>query len=37
MYPMVLRWISEGKLIIDANGQILHDQISLDNPIQFGA
>ena len=37
MYPAVLRWISESKLIIDTNGQIFHDQTSLDNPLQFNA
>ena len=37
MYPMVLRWISESKLIIDDNGQIHHDQTLLENPIQFSA
>jgi phosphoribosylglycinamide formyltransferase-1 len=37
MYPTVLLWISEGKLIIDAKGQILHDQTLLQQPIQFDA
>ena len=37
MYPQVLRWISERKLIIDANGQIFHDQALLESPIQFRA
>jgi folate-dependent phosphoribosylglycinamide formyltransferase PurN len=37
MYPMVLRWISESKLIIDDSGQIHHDQTLLENPIQFSA
>ena len=37
MYPTLLRWISESKLIIDDNGQILHDQNLLENPIQFSA
>jgi phosphoribosylglycinamide formyltransferase-1 len=37
MYPTVLLWISEGKLIIDANGRILHDQTLLEHPIQFSA
>ncbi|HUV21639.1 MAG TPA: phosphoribosylglycinamide formyltransferase [Gammaproteobacteria bacterium] len=37
MYPTVLRWISENKLIIDDHGQIHHDQTLLDNPLQFSA
>ncbi|MDC1287139.1 phosphoribosylglycinamide formyltransferase [Gammaproteobacteria bacterium] len=37
MYPTVLRWISENKLIIDDHGQIHHDQTLLDNPLQFNA
>jgi len=37
MYPMLLRWISESKLIIDDNGQIHHDQTLLENPIQYRA
>jgi phosphoribosylglycinamide formyltransferase-1 len=37
MYPMVLRWISESKLIIDDDGQIHHDQTLLENPLQFSA
>jgi phosphoribosylglycinamide formyltransferase-1 len=37
MYPTVLRWISENKLIIDGKGQIHHEQTLLDNPLQFSA
>ena len=37
MYPAVLRWISENKLIIDDNGQIHYEQTLLENPIQYSA
>lgn len=33
MYPLLLRWLSEGKLNIDTEGRILHDQVPLDKPI----
>jgi len=35
MYPLLLRWLSEGKLIIDVNGRIHYEQTPLDQPIQF--
>jgi len=35
MYPLLLRWLSEGKLIIDDNGRIQHEQTPLEQPIQF--
>jgi phosphoribosylglycinamide formyltransferase-1 len=35
MYPLLLRWLSEGKLIIDDNGRIQYEQTPLDQPIQF--
>ena len=35
MYPQLLRWISNGKLIIDSSGRIFYEQTSLDAPIQF--
>jgi len=35
MYPQLLRWISESKLIIDDGGQIFYDQTLLEQPIQF--
>jgi len=37
MYPLLLRWLSEGKLIIDNSGRILYEQIPLNKPIQFTA
>jgi len=37
MYPTVLRWISENKLIIDDSGQIRYEQTLLENPIQYSA
>ena len=37
MYPAVLRWISENKLIIDDNGQIHHEQTPLEDPLQYSA
>ena len=37
MYPAVLRWISENKLIIDGNGQIHHEQTLLEDPLQYSA
>jgi phosphoribosylglycinamide formyltransferase 1 len=37
MYPLLLRWLSEGKLIIDDNGRIHYEQTPLDQPIQFTA
>ena len=35
MYPELLRWISESKLIVDNEGQITYDQTLLEQPIQF--
>ena len=35
MYPLLLRWFSEGKLSIDDSGRILYEQTPLDQPIQF--
>jgi phosphoribosylglycinamide formyltransferase-1 len=35
MYPTVLRWISENKLIIDDNGQIHYEQTLLETPLQY--
>lgn len=35
MYPLLLRWLSESKLIIDDNGRIHYEQTPLDQPIQF--
>jgi len=35
MYPLLLRWLSEGKLIIDDNGRIQYEQTPLEQPIQF--
>jgi len=37
MYPLLLRWLSEGKLIIDDNGRILYEHTPLDQPVQFTA
>jgi phosphoribosylglycinamide formyltransferase 1 len=37
MYPLLLRWLSEGKLTIDDNGRIHYEQTPLDQPIQFTA
>jgi phosphoribosylglycinamide formyltransferase-1 len=37
MYPLLLRWLSEGKLNIDNTGRIHYEQIPLDQPIQFTA
>jgi phosphoribosylglycinamide formyltransferase-1 len=37
MYPLLLRWLSEGKLTIDNTGRIHYEQIPLDQPIQFTA
>jgi phosphoribosylglycinamide formyltransferase-1 len=35
MYPQLLRWISEAKLIIDDEGRIHYDQNLLEQPIPF--
>jgi phosphoribosylglycinamide formyltransferase-1 len=35
MYPLLLRWLSEGKLTIDNNGRIHYEQTPLDHPLQF--
>lgn len=36
MYPQVLRWLAEGKLVID-HGRLFYEQVALENPIQFEA
>lgn len=36
MYPQVLQWLSEGKLIIEG-GRLIYDQMPLDKPITFRA
>jgi phosphoribosylglycinamide formyltransferase-1 len=35
MYPTVLRWISDNKLIIDDYGQIHYEQTLLETPLQY--
>ncbi len=35
MYPQLLSWISENKLIIDNDGQIHYEQAQLQEPIRF--
>lgn len=35
MYPQLLRWISESKLIIDVNGRIQYEQTPLEEPLLF--
>ena len=35
MYPQLLRWISETKLSIDADGHILYEQTPLEVPLIF--
>ena len=35
MYPQVLRWIAEGKLIIPGDGLIQYEQNPRDTPLQF--
>ena len=35
MYPQLLSWISENKLIIDSGGQIHYEQTQLQEPIRF--
>ena len=37
MYPLLLQWLSEGRLSIDESGRILHEQHPLQQPIQFTA
>lgn len=37
MYPQVLRWIAEGKLIIKDDGRILYEHLPLDIPLRFSA
>ena len=37
MYPQLLSWISENKLIIDNSGQIHYEKSPLQNPIRFVA
>ena len=36
MYPQVLQWLSEGKLLIEG-GRLIYDRAPLDKPITFGA
>lgn len=36
MYPQVLRWLAEGRIIID-KGRVLNDQLPLETPLQFSA
>ena len=36
MYPQVLQWLSEGKLLIEG-GRLIYDQAPLDKPIVFDA
>lgn len=35
MYPLLLRWIAESKLIIDCSGRIQYDNAPLENPLLF--
>lgn len=37
MYPLLLQWLSEGKLFIDDQGRILYEQRPLEQPLQFTA
>ena len=37
MYPQVLRWLADGKLIIESDGRILYEQAPLDAPLRFDA
>ena len=37
MYPQVLRWIADGKLILADDGRILYEQQPLDSPLRFSA
>jgi phosphoribosylglycinamide formyltransferase 1 len=37
MYPQLLRWLSESKLIIDDRGRTYYDQTLLEQPIRFNA
>ena len=36
MYPRVLQWLAEGKLVID-QGRLFYEQVALEKPIQFEA
>ena len=35
MYPQVLQWLSEGKLVIEG-GRLIYDRTPLDKPLVFG-
>ena len=37
MYPAVLQMLSEGKLVIEVDGRILHEQQPLEQPLDFSA
>ena len=35
MYPQVLRWLAQGKLIVQQDGHILYEQSPLEAPLRF--